>query len=143
MRIPKYIPWLFLSPFLVSLLVFFLFAAARVLVFSFTEYNLFDPPRFVGFQNFLSLFRDANFGYAVRNTLVYSVLVTIIQTTLALGLAMVLNMRIRGIHFFRAGFYLPSVTSSVVVTVIFLWFFQRRGFFNFILSWLQQVLPWL
>ena len=143
MKQPKIIPWVFLSPFIISIALFFVYAAARVMWFAFTDYNLFNEPQFVGFENFVNLFNDVNFGYAVRNTLIYAVLVTLIQTTLALVLAAILNMRIRGINFFRSGFYLPSVTSSVVITVIFLWFFQRRGLFNFLLTELNAALPFI
>lgn len=141
MKYNRIIPWIFLAPFILSLGLFFAYAAVRAVIFSFTDYNLFDAPRFVGFRNYLALFSDANFLFALRNTLVYTVIVTSVQTVLALVLASLLNMRIRGINFFRAGFYLPSVTSSVVITVIFLWLFQRKGFINYVLTVARGELP--
>jgi len=141
MKRQAYIPWLFLAPFLISLSMFFVYAAIRALFFSFTDYNLFNDYNFVGLQNYIALFRDVNFLFALRNTSVYAVLVTTVQTFLALILAALLNMKIRGINFFRVGFYLPSVTSSVVITVIFLWLFQRKGMFNFIISRIRDLAP--
>ncbi len=141
MKRQAYIPWLFLAPFLISLSMFFVYAAIRALFFSFTDYNLFNDYNFVGLQNYKALFRDVNFLFALRNTSVYAVLVTTVQTFLALILAALLNMKIRGINFFRVGFYLPSVTSSVVITVIFLWLFQRKGMFNFIISRIRDLAP--
>ncbi len=143
MKKSNLVPWLFVSPFLISLMLFFVYAAIRSVIFSFTDYNLFDKPNFVGFQNYISLFSDANFKFALRNTLVYAVIVTSIQSFLALLLAAILNMKIRGIYFFRAGFYLPSITSSVVITVIFLWLFQRTGFINYIFTILRGELPFI
>lgn len=141
MKRQAYIPWLFLAPFLISLLLFFVYAAVRALVFSFTDYNLFNDYSFVGLRNYKTLFHDVNFLIALRNTSVYAVLVTAVQTFLALILAALLNMKIRGINFFRVGFYLPSVTSSVVISVIFIWLFQRKGLFNFILSRIRNLAP--
>jgi multiple sugar transport system permease protein len=135
------IPWIFLMPFLISLSLFFVYASMRAFMLSFTNYNLFNEYTFIGIENYKALFRDSNFLFALRNTVFYALFVTIVQTFFALVLAALLNIKIRGINFFRAGFYLPSVTSSVVITVIFLWLFQRRGMVNFILSRMQALLP--
>ncbi len=141
MKKQTFIPWIFLLPFLISLSLFFVYASMRALMLSFTNYNLFNDYTFIGIENYKALFRDSNFLFALRNTVFYAFFVTIVQTFFALVLAALLNIKIRGINFFRAGFYLPSVTSSVVITVIFLWLFQRRGMVNFILSRMQALIP--
>jgi multiple sugar transport system permease protein len=119
--------YLFLLPFLLLLIVFFGYAAVRAIYFSFTDYDLFNAPNWVGFKNYRDLFTDANFVYALRNTVVFAIVVTVIQTFLALVMATILNNKIRGIQFFRAAFYMPSIASSVVITLIFLWH-QLLGF---------------
>jgi multiple sugar transport system permease protein len=139
---------LFLLPFLFILIVFFAFAFIRALGFSFTNYNLFninpqanytgEPFRWVGIQNYLQLFREPLFLTALKNTVFYSFVVTAIQTFLALCLATVLNQKIRGINFFRTIYYLPSVLSSAAVTLIFLWLYQKNGFINFAVSWVNK-----
>lgn len=133
--------YLFLLPFLLTLLIFFVFATVRAIYFSFTDYNLFNVPHWVGMQNYASLFRDDNFMIALRNSLVFAAVVTSVQTFGALVMAAVLNQRIRGMGFFRAAFYMPSVTSSVVITLIFLWMFQRRGLFNYLSTQFGAWLP--
>jgi multiple sugar transport system permease protein len=133
--------YLFLLPFLVLLIIFFGYAAVRAIYFSFTNYDLFNTPELVGFKNYRDLFTDGNFLYALRNTVISSIIVTVVQTFLALVMATILNNRIRGIQFFRAAFYMPSITSSVVITLIFLWMFQQKGLINYIASGFQANLP--
>lgn len=133
--------YLFLLPFLVLLLIFFVVATGRAIYFSFTDYDLFRPPNWVGLRNYAALFADALFLSALRNSILFAVIVTAVQTFLALVMAAVLNQKVRGIGFFRAAFYMPSITSSVVITLIFLWMFQRRGLINFLSETLQRQLP--
>ncbi len=122
--------FLFLLPFLLVLSVFFLYAAARAIWFSFTDFNLFNEASWVGLQNYLALFREQNFLRALHNSLAFAAVVTTAQTVGALLAAAALNNKIRGVHAFRAAFYIPSTASSVVTTIVFLWLFQRRGLIN-------------
>ena len=135
--------YLFLAPFLVTLVLFFLYATVRAVYFSFTDYDLFNAPRWVGLQNYVNLFREENFLFALRNTLVFAAVVTTLQTFGALVMASVLNQKIRGLNFFRAAFYMPSVTSSVVITLIFLWMYQREGLFNYLATQIASYAPQL
>ena len=130
----KAAPYVLLSPYLFMLIVFFGYAFIRCLYFSFTDFDLFSPPQWVWFQNYKNLFQDFQFGLALKNTLQFSIIVTTVQTILALILAVVLNQKIRGIKFFRAAYYMPSITSSVVITLIFMWLFQKKGLINYLLT---------
>jgi multiple sugar transport system permease protein len=132
---------LFLTPFLLTLGIFFIYATVRAVYFSFTDYDLFNAPQWVGWRNYRDLFLDENFLTALRNSLVFATVVTLVQTVGALVMAAVLNQRIRGLSFFRTAFYMPSVTSSVVITLIFLWMYQRRGAFNYLATQFQTYLP--
>lgn len=134
---------LLLLPFLFTLGVFFLYAFLRAMVFSFTDYNLFDPPRWVGLANYLRLVQDPLFLTALKHSLAYSLIVTTLQTLLALLLALALNRPLRGVTFFRTLYYLPSVVSTAAASLLLLWLFQRTGVVNQGLSFLLGSLPFL
>ena len=133
----------FLAVFLFSIGVFFVYALLRTVYFSFTDYNLFNTPRWVGLRNYVSLVTEPLFLTALRNTVAYAFIVTAAQTSLALVLAVLLDQKLRGMVFFRTLFYLPSILSSAAVTLIFLWLYQRTGFVNFAVSWILQYSPHL
>ncbi len=135
--------YLFLLPFVLSLLIFFGYAFVRAIYFSFTDYNMFDDPNWVGLANYIAIFRETRFLVALRNSIGFSLIVTACQTAFALVLAVVLNNKIKGIAFFRTAYYMPSVASSVVVTLIFLWAFQRTGLINYVIEWFLQYWPFL
>ena len=126
--------YLFLAPYLFSLVVFFAYAFVRTLYFSFTQYDLFNPPTWVGLRNYVALLTEPRFLTALQNSITFSVVVTAAQTAFALMLALVLNQKLRGITFFRAAYYMPSVASSVVITLIFIWLYQRAGAINYLLT---------
>lgn len=130
----RFSPYLLLAPFLFWLIVFFGYAFIRAFYFSFTDYNLFNEANFIGLSNYIKLFNEYLFGRALKNTITFSLIVTTVQTFIALVLAVILNQKIRGIKIFRTIYYLPSVTSSVVITLIFMWIFQRQGLFNYLLT---------
>ncbi len=132
-----------LLPFLFTLGVFFLYAFVRAFYFGFTDYDLFSPPRFVGLANYLRLFQDPFFLKALWHTLAYSLVVTSLQTFLALLLALALNQPLRGITAFRTVYYLPSVISTAAASLLLLWLFQRTGLVNQGLSLFLAYLPHL
>lgn len=135
--------YLFLLPFVLSLAIFFGYAFLRTIYFSFTDYNMFEAPKWVGLANYAAIFREVRFLTALRNSLAFSIIVTVAQTAFALLLAVALNNKLKGITFFRAAYYMPSVASSVVVTLIFLWMFQRAGVFNYVLELFATYWPFL
>ncbi len=133
--------FLFLLPLLFTLTIAFLYAFVRTVYFSFTDYNLFKITQFVGIKNYLSLFKDSFFVLGLIHSLVYAGIVTASQTFLALLLAIVANQKIRGLTFFRAAYYVPSIASSVAITTIFIWLVNRRGTVNWLLGLLIQYWP--
>ncbi|MFW8627954.1 carbohydrate ABC transporter permease [Deinococcus sp. ME38] len=118
---------LFLAPFLITTAAFFFYAFGRAIYYSFTDFNLFNEPRLIGVKPYADVLGDPSFRRALANSLVFAVITTTLQTVGALLMAVALNTRIRGMGFFRSAWYMPSITSSVVITLIFLWLFQRRG----------------
>ncbi|MCA1439948.1 sugar ABC transporter permease [Ensifer sp. IC4062] len=126
--------WLFVLPFTISMALFFVYAIVRTAFYSFADYDLFKAPGFVGLSNYAALISDELFLIALRNTIGFSILVTTVQTVLALALAVLVNHAVRARGLVRTVFYLPSIMSSAAMTLIFLWLFQRDGFMTAIVS---------
>lgn len=126
--------YLFLSPYLLVTAIFTIGIIAFALYISFTQYNLFQPPQFNGLENYRRALTDTGaqgFIRSLYNIFWYVVIVVPIQTILALFLAWLINRPIRAQQFFRTMFYAPSVTSSVVISAIFLWLYLRTGVINY------------
>ncbi|MCX7689851.1 carbohydrate ABC transporter permease [Thermoflexus sp.] len=127
--------YILLSPYLFVFLVFSVFAIAYAFYLSFTYFDLFSPPRWIGLGNYLYLLRDNLFlQKAVPNTLKYVAVVVPVQTVISLLLAFAMDQEIKFRRFFRTLFYVPSVTSSVVISLIFLWLFKKTGVINQLLG---------
>lgn len=135
--------FIFLLPLLFTLAVAFIYAFVRTVYFSFTDYNLFHVTKFVGLDNYTQLITDYRFVLALTHSLVYAIVVTASQTFFALLLAIVLNQKIRGLTFFRASYYVPSVASSVAITLLFIWLMNRRGTVNWLLTAIGRYWPFI
>jgi|DewCreStandDraft_1066081.scaffolds.fasta_scaffold00666_28 multiple sugar transport system permease protein len=123
--------YIFLSPWLFIFLVFNVIAIGTAFYLSFTHYDLFSPPEWIGLEGYRRvLTNDLFLRHALPNTLKYVLVVVPVQTALSLVIAFVLNQKIRFRRFFRTAYYLPSVTSSVVISLIFLWLFANTGLIN-------------
>ncbi|MFM2062600.1 MAG: hypothetical protein RLZZ507_2270 [Cyanobacteriota bacterium] len=86
--------------------------------------------QFIGFRNFTRLLEDEQLGIALKNTVEYVAVVVPSQTILALILAVTLNSGIRGKNWWRILYFLPTVTSSAVLTLIFMWIYNTNGLLN-------------
>jgi len=126
--------YLFVSPWIILSIVFTFGAMLYVFYLSFTDIQLLNTPKVIGFQNYTRVLGDSLFHTAVFNSVLYAVVVTFCQTWLALILAVILNAKLRGKQFFRVAWYIPSITSSVVISLIFIWIFQKEGILNYLLS---------
>lgn len=119
--------WL-VAPWAVSFAVFWLFPLGFAFYLAFTAYSpLGGDLSFTGAGNFVRLSADADFWQAVRNTALFVVVTVPVTTALALGLALLLNSRIRGRGLFRAAFFFPSITSLVVVALVWTALYARDG----------------
>jgi multiple sugar transport system permease protein len=132
--------YLFISPYLLSALVFTAGAVLYALYVSFTNLRLLNTPKFVGLAQYQAVLSDPHFHKALGNTLLFSLIVVFVQTWLALIMANVLNTKLWGLRFFRTAWYAPSVTSSVVISLIFFWLYKPNGYINFIL---ESLFGWL
>jgi multiple sugar transport system permease protein len=100
--------------------------------------------RFIGLGNFQRLLTDERVGIALKNTAEYVAIVVPTQTILALGLAVTLNSGIRGKNWWRILYFLPTVTSSAVLTLIFMWIYNTNGLLNNFLAFLNlPIYNWL
>lgn len=129
------VAYLFLSPYLLVTVVFTVGIIAFALYISFTSYNLFETPEWVGLDNYRKALADTSASSFLRslvNVFWYVIIVVPFQTAIALMLAIVLNTPVRAQQFFRTIFYGPSVTSSVVIASIFLWLYLKTGVINYL-----------
>lgn len=137
--------WLFVAPVVVILGLFLLLPILMALWVSLTDWNGQGSPftrdvPFVGTENYTRLFTEdgldrRDFMTSIRNNIYYVGIVVPAQTVLALGLALVVNNRmLKGKGFFRSAFYFPSVTSSVAISVVFLFLFANSGAVNRLLG---------
>ena len=92
--------------------------------------------RFIGFKSFFRMVDDERVWIALQNTAQYVAIVVPIQTILALILALIINSKIKGKNTFRVIFFLPTVTSSAVLTLIFMWIYNSNGLLNNVLAFL-------
>ncbi len=117
--------YLFASPFLLGFLLFWALPLAAVVYLSLTDYDLLTQPAFVGFANYeRMLSADPLFWKSLRVTTLYSLGSVILQVGFGLGLALLLNQKVRGLAFYRTLFYLPTVVSGVAVAYMWLWVFN-------------------
>jgi putative chitobiose transport system permease protein len=140
-------PYLFLLPALVVLSLTVFYPALQAFLMSFTqyEYDLTQPPVWIGLENFQRLLRDDVFWRTLRNTLVYLIGVVPILVTVPLGLAILVNRALPGMRWFRAAYYTPVVVSMVVAGIAWRWLYAETGLFNQVLSGLSLStgIPWL
>ncbi|SEB47255.1 carbohydrate ABC transporter membrane protein 1, CUT1 family [Paramicrobacterium humi] len=139
--------WLFTAPMLILLGLFLVIPVLMALWVSFSDWSGRGSPfsssvSFTGVDNYEKLLAggglaEQDFGTSLRNNAWYVVLVVPIQTAVSLFLAVMVNRAVlRGRGFFRTAFYFPSVTSSVAITVLWLFLFSTTGAVNKALSWI-------
>lgn len=160
--------YLFLLPNLLGFLIFFAVPLALSFYYSFTDYNLFTAPKWVGLANYGKALgftldpagyqgaladgktfvqalgywiipNDATFWVALRNTIVYAIGVLVFSILPAFLLAWMLNSRLRGMTIFRALIYIPVVASIVGSALIWFWIYQgQSGVLNTVISYFVQ-----
>ncbi|MEE1800229.1 MULTISPECIES: sugar ABC transporter permease [unclassified Streptomyces] len=110
---------LFMSPWIAGFLILTAGPMIASLYFAFTDYNLFDAPKWIGFDNFTEMFGDARWRHSVSLTLWYVVVGTPLKLAAALGVALLLSQKRRGQGFYRAAFYAPSlIGASVSIAIV-------------------------
>ena len=116
----------FISPWLVGFLIFTAGPMLASLWLSFTEYDVLNPPEWIGLGNYRELFEDPRLRLSLWNSFFYAALYVPLATVVALALALLLNRVKRAADFFRTVFYLPSMTPAVAVGALWLWLLNPR-----------------
>ncbi|HIA69774.1 TPA: sugar ABC transporter permease [Candidatus Poribacteria bacterium] len=134
-------PWLFLSPYLVLTLIFFIYPFIYAIILAFYQTNGPKSWNFVGLENFVFVLADGDFHIAVWNTTVFALASVLVQLPLSLGMALLLNSkkdRLKGV--FRLILFSPYLVGQIFVGIIFsIIFMPRYGMFN---RFLQEVIGW-
>lgn len=128
--------YLFIAPWLIGFVVFVAGPMLGALALSFMEWDLFNDPEWIGFENYQRLTDDPLVVKSLFNTMFYTFLSVPINLVVALMAAMLLNAQIKGQPFFRTAFYLPAVMPAVANAV--LWFYilnPEAGLANAALAW--------
>jgi multiple sugar transport system permease protein len=115
--------YLFVTPQVVGLLAFTIFPVLMSLYLCFAKWDFVEAPEFVGLANFGAVLRDPLFYKSITNTLVLVVGIVPLTMGLALLLALLTNRAIRGLGFYKAAFFLPMVTSSVAIAMVWYWLY--------------------
>ncbi|NJO95785.1 MAG: sugar ABC transporter permease [Pleurocapsa sp. CRU_1_2] len=143
----KLTPYLFLLPAIALLGLTVFFPALQAFALSFTryEYDITQPPEWIGIANFQRLWQDEVFWQTIKNTLLYLIGVVPILIIAPLGLAIMVNQKLRGINWFRTAFYTPVVISIVVAGITWKAVYTQNGLLNQFLKQLglTEGIPWL
>ena len=126
MRYSKFTPYLFILPMLIGLLVFRLIPIGASFGISFTSWNIFSPPRWIGLENYRTLLQSPVFWEVARNTVVFALVFVPLVMGLGLSLALLVNQKLRGSTFFRGVFFMPYITSIVAVALAWKWILSTR-----------------
>lgn len=128
---------LFASPWIVGFCGFMLYPVIASMYFSFCDYSVLRNPIWIGADNYSELLGDKLFWVALKNTFLYAVMALPLSALAALGLALLLNTKIRGLAVYRTIFFLPSLVPLVSLAVLWLWMFNgQTGLVNVALGWI-------
>ena len=126
----RYTPYVLLAPAVIWVLVFSIWPFLNTIYLSFTNARPLRTPEFTGLTNYVQLFADERFRYAVVTSLLYVVICVPLLTFLPLFLALLVQRNVPGISLFRTTYYFPVIASVVVVGIIWSWLFDSRGLVN-------------
>ena len=127
---------LFASPWLIGFICFTTIPILLAFYYSFTDYNLFTSPTWVGLKNYIDMFQDSYVWLSLRNTLYMVIIGTPAELIVALCLALLLNQKkVFGLPVFRTIFYLPTLVPVVASAMLFMWVLNGNyGLINQILN---------
>lgn len=132
---------MFISPFLIGFLVLTVYPVGASLVYSFCNYDIVTPPQFVGVRNYSDLLQDQRFYKSLYNTVFLTVFSVPLSLITAMGLAFLLNMKLRGQALYRTIFFLPSIVPVLASSVLWVWLLNTdTGIVNQLLDPLRQLI---
>ena len=115
---------LFVLPAFIGTVIFILIPILASFCLSFTEWDLLGSIKFVGFDNYLSIFTDNEFKQILLNTIIFAISTTIFAVIIPLIIASFLNTKIRGSEFYKTAYFLPFITPAVVIAIVWGWIFD-------------------
>lgn len=120
---------LYILPGMLIVLVFSILAIILAFYFSFTEYNMLTPPKFIGFNNYVNMFKSSTFWAALRNTFIYVIITVPIQTILALAIALFIANKLQNRYgsFLKSTIFIPVIISSIAASAVWGIIFKTRG----------------
>ena len=126
---------LFAAPGIVGFLLFYAYPILASVYYSFTSYSILQPGHWVGLDNYRELLTEDPIFYTALTNTIYMAVVTIpLSIVLAMALAMLLNLKVRGQAFYRTIFYLPTIVPFVASSLLWLWIFNPQyGLINTLL----------
>ncbi len=126
-------PIFFLIPACSIVGMFVIYPAFKAIYLSFTNFNMISEASFIGLDNYRKIIADPFFHAALKNTLLYLIVVVPVLVVLPILLAVLVNKAVPGIAFFRAAIYLPVITSLVVSGLVWKWVYEEKGILNYFL----------
>ncbi|HWD39021.1 MAG TPA: sugar ABC transporter permease [Fimbriimonas sp.] len=115
---------LFAMPWIFGFLIFLAYPLVASLYYSFTNFSILRSPKWIGLENYRELAGDKVFHLSLANTLVYVIGAVPLATVVAIGLAMLLNTKVKGMALYRTMFFLPSLVPMVALGTLFSWIFN-------------------
>jgi multiple sugar transport system permease protein len=120
---------------MIGILVFVLGPVIAGLLLSFTQWDILSSPRWISIGNYKELLHDTLFWTGLKNTAYYVLLTVPAGMVVSLLLAILVNVPLRGVNFFRSTYFLPVVTSTVAISIVWKWLYNPEfGILNFILN---------
>lgn len=127
--------WLMVTPALAHTVLWIAIPVLATFILSFTDYEVFSAPAFIGLDNYVELWNDDVFRKATWNTVVYTFFTVPFSMAIAVVVAVALNQKLRMRTAYRAAFFLPQVTATVAIAMVWLWMYNPQyGLLNGVLS---------
>lgn len=115
---------LFCLPWIINLVGLHIYPVVISLYYSFSDYDILQPPKWVGLSNYQELATDPVFWQTIENTLIYAAMAIPAGIIFAFGLALLLNSKVHGLAIWRTIYFLPNVLPTIAVSIVWLWVFN-------------------
>ncbi len=132
----RYTGLLYISPWIIGFIIFQLYPLLSSFIYSFMDYKMFSEPDFTGLKNYIYMFtKDELFWHSLKVTFIYVLVSIPLKLIAALIIALLLNMKLKFINFFRTVYYIPSIMGgSVAIAILWKAMFMKEGYINSLLS---------